>query len=157
MGFKTGEIAGDYRILGPVGSGGMGEVFRAEHSITRRVEAIKVLCAGAAGSQEQEQRFLREVQLQASLSHPNIAAVYNAFRLGDDLLLVMELVEGESLRSILDRERLPLSMALDYASQALDAIAYAHGHGIIHRDISPSNIIITAQGRLKLTDFGLAK
>jgi serine/threonine-protein kinase len=157
MGLKTGEIAGDYRILGPVGSGGMGEVFRAQHTITRRVEAIKVLCAGSAGSQEQEQRFLREVQLQASLSHPNIAAVYNAFRLGDDLLLVMELVEGESLCSILGRERIPLSMALDYASQALGAIAYAHGHGVIHRDISPSNIIITSQGRLKLTDFGLAK
>ena len=155
MALKAGDIAGDYKILNAVGSGGMGDVFRAEHAITRRVEAIKVL-SGAAGD-EQEQRFLREVRLQASLSHPNIAAVYNAFRREDDLLLVMELVEGESLRAILDRGRLPLSCALDYASQVLAAVSYAHSHGIVHRDITPSNIIVTAQGLLKLTDFGLAK
>ena len=144
-----------YRIIAPIASGGMGEVFKAEHVITRRVEAVKLL-RGAATEDETE-RFLREIQLQASLCHPNIAAVYNAFQLSDDLVLVMELVEGEPLRNLLDRGRLPLRMALDYACQVLRALAYANAHGVIHRDVSPSNIIVTPQGVIKLMDFGLAK
>ena len=153
MSAKIGDAG--YRIIGPIASGGMGEVYKAEHVITRRIEAIKLL--SGAGTAEQSERFLREIQLQASLSHPNIAAVYNAFRVGDDLVMVMELVEGEPLRALLSRTRLSLDAAVDYACQALRAIAYAHEHGVIHRDITPGNIIITSQGIVKLTDFGLAK
>ena len=153
MSLKVGDAG--YRILGPIASGGMGEVYKAEHVITKRIEAIKLL--SGAGTDEDTDRFLREIQLQASLSHPNIAAVYNAFRVGDDLVMVMEMVEGEPLRAILARGRLPLPVALNYACQVLHAIAYAHANGVIHRDISPSNIVVTGQGSLKLTDFGLAK
>ena len=153
MSLQIGDAG--YRIIGPIASGGMGEVYKAEHVITRRVEAIKLL-SGAATEQETE-RFLREIRVQASLSHPNIAAVYNAFRVNDDLVLVMELVEGEPLRAVLARSRLPLRLALDYACQVLNALVYANAHGVIHRDITPSNIIVTPQGVIKLMDFGLAK
>jgi serine/threonine-protein kinase len=148
------EEAG-YRIIEPIASGGMGQVFKAEHIITKRIEAIKVLCG--AGTEAETDRFLREIQLQASLSHPNIASVYNAFRLDDDLVMVMELVEGESLRTALQRGRLAPDLAVRYACEVLSAIGYAHAHGVIHRDISPSNIVITPQGSIKLMDFGLAK
>jgi serine/threonine-protein kinase len=150
---KIGDAG--YRILEPIASGGMGQVFRAEHVITKRIEAIKVL--SGAGTEEETDRFLREIQLQASLSHPNIAAVYNAFRFEDDLVMVMELVEGEPLRAVLQRGALRCDSAVRYACELLDAIGYAHAHGVIHRDITPSNIVITPKGSIKLMDFGLAK
>src|SRR6185369_15416573 len=126
-----------------------------EHVITKRIEAIKVL--SGAGTEEETDRFLREIQLQASLSHPNIAAVYNAFRFEDDLVMVMELVDGEPLRAVLQHGPLAPAFAVRYACEVLRAIGYAHAHGVIHRDISPSNIVITPQGAIKLMDFGLAK
>src|SRR5438552_12098043 len=110
MGQKIGDAG--YRIIEPIASGGMGEVYKAEHVITRRIEAIKVLTG--AGTEEETERFLREIQLQASLSHPNIAAVYNAFRFDDDLVMVMELVDGEPLRAILQRGRLQPDVAIRY-------------------------------------------
>src|SRR5215472_9040316 len=139
MSQKFGDAG--YRIIEPIASGGMGQVFKAEHLITKRIEAVKVL--SAVGTDEETDRFLREIQLQASLSHPNIAAVYNAFCIEDDLVMVMELVEGEPLRAVLERGPLPLTLAVDYALQVLEALRYAHGHGVIHRDITPSNIVIT--------------
>ena len=148
---------GVYKITGRLGSGGMGEVFQVEHIITKRVEAMKVLAAGANSTSERGQRFLREIQLQASLSHPNIAAVHNAFWTNDRLVMVMELIEGKSLRNLIQEARLSLSVSVDYACQALVALDYAHAHGIVHRDISPANMIVTEDGTLKLTDFGLAK
>ncbi|PYT31127.1 MAG: hypothetical protein DMG57_05840 [Acidobacteria bacterium] len=135
----------------------MGEVFQVEHIITKRIEAMKVLAAGATSTSERGQRFLREIQLQASLSHPNIAAVHNAFWTKDRLVMIMELIEGKSLRHLIQDTRLSLSVSIDYASQALLALDYAHAHGIVHRDISPANMIVTEDGTLKLTDFGLAK
>jgi len=118
---------------------------------------MKVLAGGRPDVPQQAARSLREIQLQASLDHPNIAAVHNAFWAGEDLVLVMELVEGRSLRRVLEAGRVPLSATLDYAAQALSALSYAHEHGVIHRDISPGNMMIGAAGVLKLTDFGLAK
>ena len=156
MGFSIGDSVGDYRILEELGRGGMGQVFKVEHTITRRVEAMKIL-AGGRPDVQQAARSLREIQLQASLDHPNIAAVHNAFWAGDDLVLVMELIEGRSLRSVLEDGRLPLATTLDYAGQALSALSYAHAHGVIHRDISPANMMIGPDAVLKLTDFGLAK
>jgi tRNA A-37 threonylcarbamoyl transferase component Bud32 len=155
--FRIGEIVGAYKIVRSIGSGGAGEVFKAEHVITRRIEAIKVLSASRQRSPIPAQRFLREIQIQASLSHPNIASVYTAFWAGDNPVMAMEFVEGDSLRRILQRGRLALGTGLDYARQSLSALAYAHAHGVIHRDISPSNILIARGGRVKLTDFGLAK
>lgn len=157
MSFSIGDTVGDYRILEELGRGGMGRVLKVEHAITRRVEAMKVLAGTRPDAPQQAARSLREIQLQASLDHPNIAAVHNAFWAGDDLILVMELIQGHSLRSVLEAGRVPLATVLDYANQALSALAYAHAHGVIHRDISPSNMMIGPAGVLKLTDFGLAK
>jgi serine/threonine protein kinase len=155
--FSIGDTVGDYRILDELGRGGMGLVFKVEHTITHRVEAMKILAGSRPDAPQQAARSLREIQLQASLDHPNIAAVHNAFWSGEDLVLVMELIPGQSLRRLLEQGRVPLVSTLDYAGQALAALAYAHAHGVIHRDISPGNMMIGPNGILKLTDFGLAK
>ena len=157
MSFGIGDTVGTYKIVAAIGSGGMGEVFRVEHVVTNRVEAMKILAAATSSSPEQDQRFLREIQLQASLSHANIAAVHNAFWEDGHLVMIMELIQGASLRSLLEGGRIPLTTAIDYACQALAALDYAHTLGVVHRDISPANMIITEDGTLKLTDFGLAK
>src|SRR5579872_4349538 len=157
MSFQIGDTVGTYRIINRLGSGGMGEVYQVEHAVTGRMEAMKVLAADASNTSEQDQRFLREIQLQAALDHPNIAAVHNAFRENGHLVMIMELIEGSSLRSLLERKPLPLAACIDYACQALAALDYAHAHGVVHRDISPANMIVTEDGTLKLTDFGLAK
>jgi len=157
MGLSIGDIVGDYKIVQEIGRGGMGRVFKVEHSVTRRVEAMKVLDGGHPGNSQSSARSLREIQLQASLYHPNIAAVHNAFWAGEDLVLVMELINGRSLRQVLESGRVPLKSALSYARQAASAISYAHKRGVIHRDISPANMIVSSSGVLKVTDFGLAK
>lgn len=155
--FENGAVIDAYRIIGTLGSGGMGHVYRVEHTITRRQDALKVLAGGRHSAGGQAQRFLREIQLQASLNHPNIAAVHHALWLDDDLVMIMELVEGATLQSILQAGRLPLAIGLNYARQALLALQYAHEHGVVHRDVTPANILIAAGGVVKLTDFGLAK
>ncbi len=154
-GLKIGDVCGDYRVLNVLGSGGMGTVYKVEHVLTRRVEAMKVLASDLAG--DEVCRFLREIQVQAHLHHPNIAAVYNAFRVGDHPALVMEFVEGESLRTRLGRGAIPLANGVDYVCQVLRALAHAHAEGVVHRDVTPGNIIITPSETVKLTDFGLAK
>src|SRR2546426_3674262 len=157
MNFQIGDTVGTYKILEVLGSGGMGEVFKVEHLITKRVEALKILVSDASSAPRHDQRFLREIQLQARLNHPNIASVHNAFWENGHLLMTMELIEGDSLRKLLASGPLPLADSIDYASQALVALDYAHANGIVHRDISPANMIIADDGPLKLTDFGLAK
>jgi serine/threonine protein kinase len=157
MSFQPEDTIGTYRIVARLGGGGMGEVFQVEHLITKRVEALKILSGQASGTPEQRQRFLREIQLQASLSHPNIAAVHNAFWENDRLVMIMELISGRSLGSLLAEGRTPLRQCIDYACQALAALDYAHERGVVHRDISPANMIVTEGGTLKLMDFGLAK
>src|SRR5262249_5745689 len=141
---------------GAVGAGGMGTVYKVQHVITQRIEAMKLLASGRTDP-DQEQRFVREMQVQARLHHPNIASVYNAFRFYDEFFLVMEFIDGESLESVLQRGRIPLSTGLHYTRQALFALGYAHAHAVVHRDIAPSNMLITPDGTVKLTDFGLAK
>jgi len=157
MSFSIGDTFDAYRILEELGSGGMGRVFKVEHTLTRRLEAMKVLEGGRPDAPGQATRSLREIQVQAGLDHPNIAAVHHAFWVGDDLVLVMELIEGCSLRRLLEAGRVPLATAIDYACQALSALGYAHAHGVIHRDVSPSNMMVSSKGVLKLTDFGLSK
>ncbi len=157
MTLPIGDIVGSYRVLGVLGSGGMGHVYKVEHTITRRLEAMKVLLEAGPGAEEAAERFLREIRVQAALDHPNIAAVYNAFWAEDRLLMVMEFVEGDSLRALLHRGSLTLADGIVYARQALAALSYAHAQGVTHRDITPSNLMVTPQGVLKVTDFGLAK
>jgi hypothetical protein len=155
--FQVGQTLGDYSILQELGQGGFGQIYKVEHTITGRREAMKVLASGNANAAEQSERFLREIRLQASLSHPNIAVVHTAFWINDDLALVCELLEGESLQQLLERQPLAQSQALDIMAQVLHALSYAHARGIIHRDISPANIFLTAGGLVKIIDFGLAK
>jgi eukaryotic-like serine/threonine-protein kinase len=154
---EIGTSIGDYRLLKAIGSGASGEVFQAEHTLTRRIEAVKFLPHRLAGAAEEEPAMLREIAIQASLQHPHIAAVHNALRLPDGLALVMELVEGEPLSAILARGRIPLPTGAAYVLQTLDALAYAHDHRVVHRDVKPANIVVTPAGSVKLTDFGLAR
>lgn len=157
MNFSIGDAVGDYRILEELGRGGMGRVYKVEHAITQRLEAMKVLEGGRPDAPEKAACSLREIQVQARLEHPNIAAVHNAFWVGEDLVLVMELIDGCSLRHLLEGGRMPLATALDYTCLTLAALSYAHAHGVIHRDVSPANIMVSSGGVLKLTDFGLAR
>ena len=156
MPLEVGETVGPYRIVSVAGRGGMGQVFQVQHTVTGQMEAMKVLLADRS-DEEQAQRFLREIQVQAGLHHPNIAAVHHAFWEGDRLVMAMEWIEGQSLERLLERGSLPLPVALDYARQALTALGCAHSQGITHRDVKPSNMLLTPEGTLKLTDFGLAR
>jgi serine/threonine-protein kinase len=153
---KIGDVVGDYKVIGFVGSGGMGAVYKIEHAITKRVEAMKVLPTGVASNHEEVRRFEREIEVQARLNHPNIVALHNAMRDENSIALVMEYVHGESLERKLESGRLPVDTAVNYAVQVLDALAYAHDNGVIHRDVKPANIIIDPSGVAKLTDFGIA-
>src|SRR6266567_1825405 len=148
MSFTAGQIIGDYTIIGLVGSGAVSSVFKARHSITERTEALKVLKVEGTEAEQQGLRFLREIKLQASLDHPNIVTVHHAFRLNNDLVMVMDLVEGISLRSLLDRGSLPVALGIEYACQALRALGYAHSRAVVHRDVSPANMIVTPGGKI---------
>ncbi len=156
MSFHVGETFGEYEIKAIVGAGSMGQVYQAEHRLTKRKEAVKVLSAEFA-DQKQIQRFQREIALQAALNHPNIAAVHNAIEFDGRIVLVMEFIEGRTLENLVQTGALPLDAGLDYIRQTLSALSYAHSQGVIHRDVTPANLIITPEGIVKLTDFGVAK
>jgi serine/threonine-protein kinase len=155
MSLHVGQTLGDYRIVSLIGAGSLGQVFQVEHQITKRREALKVLpdCANS----KQVRRFQREIEVLSSLDHPNIARAYNALQLEDCLVLVMEFVEGQTLEQILRQGRISADTGVDYIRQTLCALRYAHDRGVIHRDLTPSNLIINPSGRVKLTDFGVAK
>ena len=155
MTLDVGTQIGDYRILSRIGRGTYGIVFEAEHVVTKQVDALKVML-DTAGLAEDEEHFLREIQVQAKLQHPNIAAVYQAFRAPCGIVLAMERVAGESLRTVLDRGRLPRATGLRYILDTLAGLDFAEQAGVIHRDIKPENIMITPDGAVKITDFGLA-
>jgi eukaryotic-like serine/threonine-protein kinase len=147
-----GRQVGPYRIVSPLGAGGMGEVYRAHDSKLGRDVAIKTLPAEFARNPDRLARFRREARTLASLNHPHIAAIYGLEESGEADFLVLELVEGETLRGAL-----PVQTALDRALQVAQALEAAHGQGIIHRDLKPANVKVTPQGTVKVLDFGLAK
>ena len=157
MSFEIGGTVGDYRITGVLGRGGMGKVFRVRNLISDREEAMKVVLPSGAADAALEDRFLREIKVQASLDHPHIAALHTALRTPDGIVMIMELVEGESLAERLRRGPLPSGEAIGCVSQVLAALAFAHARGIVHRDVKPANIIATSGGNVKLTDFGIAR
>jgi len=157
MALQIGESIGHYQIVEELGFGGNGRVLKVQHLITRRREAMKILANGRPTSQEYAHRVLREIRLQASLDHPSIAAVLNAFWLEDDLVMIMELIDGVTLQKILERRRLNIDQSINLIRQVLNALSYAHASGVIHRDVSTANILVCEDGRVKLTDFGLAK
>ncbi len=157
MPFEVGQIASDYEILGLLGKGGMGRVYRVRNVISNRVEAMKVLLADVAAEEELGDRFLGEIRTLAKLDHPNIAKFHTAFKYENQLVMVMEFVEGFTLSDRAKQGLIPLDEVLSYVTQTLAALGYAHQNGVIHRDIKPSNIMITPHGVAKLMDFGIAK
>lgn len=157
MPFEVGQVAADYEILGLLGKGGMGRVYRVRNVISNRVEAMKVLLADVAAEADLGDRFIGEIRTLARLDHPNIAKFHTAFKFENQLVMLMELVEGFTLADRGKQEPLPLNDVLSYATQTLAALSYAHQNGVIHRDIKPSNIMVTPHGVVKLMDFGIAK
>ena len=152
----VGKTVGDYEIIGLLGHGGMGKVFKVRNVISDRVDAMKSLLSYGDGESEAAERFIREIKVLAKLEHPNITSFRTAFRANDEVLMIMEYVDGSSLSRKLVQHRLELWRAVDYASQVLSALGHAHQSGVLHRDVKPSNILIGADGRVKLTDFGIA-
>jgi len=148
---------GDYEILELLGAGGMGKVFKARNVISNRVEALKIILPDLAGRQDSAERFLREIQLLASLDHPNIASLRTAFTMDNQLVMAMEFVEGVTLSARLKKGPIPVKEAVGYIDQALNALGYAHARHIIHRDVKPANMMLTPEGVLKLMDFGIAR
>src|SRR4051812_35814132 len=148
---------GDYQILSVLGSGGMGRVYKVRNSITDRVEAMKVLLPDLQGHEQVAARFSREIKVLAALNHPNIATLHTALTIDNQLVMIMEYVEGQSLSSCLSQGPIPVADALSYLDQVLDALNYAHHHHVIHRDIKPANMMLTPDGIVKLMDFGIAR
>lgn len=157
MDYAIGSRAGDYEILAVLGAGGMGKVYKVRNIISDRVEAMKVLLPNLQGDPELADRFFREIKVQARLEHPNIAALYTALRLDNQLVMLMEYVEGVTLEAMLKHGPIPIDKAVDYIAQVLSALSYAHARGIVHRDLKPANMILTPKGVVKLMDFGIAK
>jgi serine/threonine-protein kinase len=154
---EIGQRIGDYQIVGILGAGGMGKVYKVRNTISERVEAMKVLLPNLQSDPELADRFMREIKVQASLEHPNIAALRTAMRVDNQLVMIMEYVEGQAIEAMLQNGPLPVDCALDYMSQVLSALGYAHARGVVHRDIKPANMMVTTQGQMKLMDFGIAK
>jgi serine/threonine-protein kinase len=152
-----GRTLGHYRIVKKIGEGGMGEVYRAHDERLDRDVAIKVLPTEVAGVQDRLERFEREAKLLASLNHPNIATLHGLEDEEHHRFLVMELVEGESLASVIARGAVPVNEAIPIALQIAKALEAAHEHGIIHRDLKPANVMIESGNQVKVLDFGLAK
>jgi serine/threonine protein kinase len=156
MNLATGTKLGPYEVLSPLGSGGMGEVYRARDTRLDRAVAVKILPERLSSNPERRQRFDREARAISSLSHPHICSLYDVGQQDGIDYLVMEYIEGESLADRLKKGALPLNQALMYAIQVADALDKAHRAGIVHRDLKPANIMLTRSGA-KLLDFGLAK
>ena len=157
MGEETTKLMGDYEILGVLGAGGMGRVYKVRNVITDRIEAMKVLLPDLEGQEEVAARFLREIKLLAALNHPNIASLHTALTINNQLVMIMEYVEGTTLSSRLTNGAIPVSDALNYTDQVLNALNYAHQQRVIHRDIKPANMMLTPEGVVKLMDFGIAR
>ena len=157
MPLAPGTKLGAYEILGPLGAGGMGEVYRARDTRLNRDVAVKVLSEHLSADPSALQRFEREAQAVAALSHPNILAIHDFGEAQGVLYAVSELLEGETLRARLAEGALPVRKAVEFGVQIVRGIAAAHERGIVHRDLKPENIFLTKDGAVKILDFGLAK
>jgi serine/threonine protein kinase len=156
-GLNRGTKLNSFEILGPLGAGGMGEVYRARDSKLNRDVALKILPAIFTGDAERMARFRREAQVLALMNHPNIGSIYGLEEANNLLVFVLELVEGPTLADRITEGAVPLEEALAIAGQIADAMAYAHEKGVTHRDLKPANIKITPEGNVKVLDFGVAK
>src|ERR1700742_2812272 len=157
MPIPAGTKLGPYEILAQIGAGGMGEVYRARDSRLGGGVAVQNLTEAFAKDAGRLRRFEQESQAVAALNHPNILAIYDVGTRGGSPYLVSELLEGESLRTILEKGPIPQRKAVEYAVQIANGLAAAHDKGIVHRDLKPDNLYICRDGRVKILDFGLAK
>jgi tRNA A-37 threonylcarbamoyl transferase component Bud32/Tol biopolymer transport system component len=157
MQLPAGERLGPYEITAPLGSGGMGDVYRATDTRLSRDVAVKVLPAKLARDDERQRRFEVEAQAASTLNHPNIVAIHDIGSHDGAPYVVQELLEGETLRDRLDEGALSTRKAIDYAVQIARGLAAAHSRGVVHRDLKPANLFITRDGVVKILDFGLAK
>ena len=157
LSLANGTRLGPYEIATQIGAGGMGEVYRATDTRLDRTVAIKVLPEHLASDPQRRERFEREAKAVSSLNHPHICTLHDVGEQDGVHYLVMELVEGDTLQQRLEKGRLPLDQALEYAIQIADALDKAHRQGVVHRDLKPGNIMITKSAGVKLLDFGLAK
>src|SRR5262249_15763729 len=152
-----GKTLGPYQVLSLIGAGGMGEVYRARDSRLNRDVAIKVLPASFSKDADRLRRFDQEARATSALNHPNILTIYDIGSHEDSPFIVAELLEGEALRQEVNRGAMPQRKVVDYAQQIASGLAAAHAKGIVHRDLKPENLFVTADGRVKILDFGLAK
>ncbi len=157
MSLTAGTRLGSYEVVSQIGAGGMGEVYRARDSKLGRDVAIKVLPVNFVNDPERLSRFQREARMLAALNHANIVSVYDVGSEEGTAFMVSELVQGETLRTVIQRGPVPLRKIMDIAVQVADGLAAAHAAHIAHRDLKPENIMLTADGRVKILDFGLAK
>ena|ERR1035437_7735159 len=157
MALTPGTKLGPYEIQSLLGAGGMGEVYRARDTRLGRDVAVKILPESFAGDSERLRRFEQKARAVAALNHPNILAIHDIGEQGGAPYIVSELLEGESLRTALDRGALPVRKTVEYGVQIAHGLAAAHEKGIVHRDLKPENIFLTKDGRTKILDFGLAK
>src|SRR4051794_38321398 len=149
---------GRYRILRKLGAGGMANVYLAEDQELGRRVAIKILNDRHAHDEQFVERFRREAKNAAALSHPNIVSIYDRGQAEDTYYIAMEYLDGRSLKElIVSRGPAPVGVAIDYARQILTALRFAHRNGIVHRDIKPHNVLVDDEGRVKVTDFGIAR
>src|SRR4051795_2258907 len=149
---------GRYKILKKIGAGGMADVYCAEDQTLGRQVAIKILNDRHAGDEQFVERFRREAQNAAGLNHPNIVSIYDRGEAEGTYYIAMEFLDGRTLKELVIRNGpTPIPIAIDYARQILGALGFAHRHGIVHRDIKPHNIVVGPDGRLKVTDFGIAR
>lgn len=155
--YTAGQRVGNYEITGTLGVGGMGVVYRARDVRLGRQVAIKAASAAGMGGAAERERFQREARMASELNHPNIVTVYEIESADGLDLIVMELVDGRPLAELIPEGGLPLEEALDYATQIASGLNKAHAAGIVHRDLKPGNIMVTADGLVKILDFGLAK
>ncbi|HMF58214.1 MAG TPA: serine/threonine-protein kinase, partial [Pyrinomonadaceae bacterium] len=151
-----GTFVAHYRIMEPLGAGGMGAVYKARDEKLHRVVALKVLSPEALAQEDRRRRFLQEARAASSLNHPHILTVYEIGEADDKPYMVMEYVEGETLRQKIAASALSVRDALGIAIQVAGGLMKAHEHGIIHRDLKPENLMISSDGYAKILDFGLA-
>ncbi|MBI2921768.1 MAG: protein kinase, partial [Planctomycetes bacterium] len=154
---KPGTVFQGVEVVAVMGQGGMGVVYKARQTGLDRQVALKVMSDRLAGDPEFVKRFEKEARAMAALSHPNIVAVYNYGCDNGRCFIVMECVDGVNLRQVMRERKLTPEEALRIVPQLCDALDYAHGEGVVHRDIKPENILLDRKGRVKITDFGLAK
>jgi serine/threonine-protein kinase len=157
MSIQPGQRVGDYEILDVLENTKEGVAYKVRNVLLQRFEVLRVLPKTLQDDQDAVTRFLREAQVHARMSHPNIVTFYHATQLNGQLIMTTELVEGTTLAARRELGPLPVAEALSFLSQVLSALGYAHGLGVVHRDVTPYNIILSSDGSVKLTGFGLAK